>query len=292
MAAILRAQSPQELAAATQRESILRQREALASRAQGFTLAADNGESRTPPAGSTSRAPDPAAPAAGASPSLAAQMASIQRQRSALSQQIRSSIPAAPAPAATPPASPGSHAPPPQQSPPNNEMASSSIALQLRSVALQPRPAPPEPPAPAALLACAPLPPASLSPVFERAAASYGLEPALLRAVARQESAFQPCAVSRAGAMGLMQLMPETAANLGVADPFDPEQSILGGARYLRLLLDRFDNDLALTLAAYNAGPARVESYGGIPPIRETQNYVTRILGRLLTAAPAWAAGP
>ncbi len=171
-------------------------------------------------------------------------------------------------------------------------MASSNIALQLRSVALQPRPAPPEPPSPAAMLACAPLPPSTLSPIFDRAAASYGIESSLLRAVAHKESAFQPCAVSRAGAMGLMQLMPETAATLGVEDPFDPEQSILGGALYLRRLLDRFDNNLALTLAAYNAGPARVESYGGIPPIRETQNYVTSILGRLPAAAPARAAGP
>lgn len=171
-------------------------------------------------------------------------------------------------------------------------MASSSIVRQLQAAALQPRPARPEPPSPAALLACAPLSAAVLAPVFDRASASYGLETALLRAVAQKESALQPCAVSPAGAMGLMQLMPETASMLGVSDPFDAEQSILGGARYLRLLLDRFDNNLALALGAYNAGPARVETYGGIPPFRETRNYVTTILSRLLEAGTAQASGP
>lgn len=92
--------------------------------------------------------------------------------------------------------------------------------------------------------------------------------------------------------MGLMQLMPETAATLGVEDPFDPEQNIVGGARYLRLLLDRFNDDLALTLAAYNAGPRRVEIYGGIPPFRETQDYVATILGRLPRTIAAQPPGP
>jgi len=156
-----------------------------------------------------------------------------------------------------------------------------SFAQQIRSAALQPRPAWPEPVEPANLLACAPLPPSTLAPIFERAAASYGLEPSLLRAIARKESAFQPCAVSRAGAMGLMQLMPDTAAALGVEDPFDAEQSILGGARFLRFLLDRFQNDLGLALSAYNAGPARVERFGAIPPIPETQDYVFSILRSL-----------
>jgi len=165
-------------------------------------------------------------------------------------------------------------------------MASSSIALQLQSAAMQPRPALPAPPAPAALLACTPLPSSALSPIFERAAASYELEPSLLRAVARKESAFQPCAVSRAGAMGLMQLMPETAATLGVENPFDPEQSIFGGARFLRFLLDRFQNDLSLALSAYNAGPARVERHGGVPPIPETQDYVSSILSSLSKPPP------
>lgn len=83
-----------------------------------------------------------------------------------------------------------------------------------------------------------------------------------------------------------MQLMPETAATLGVEDPFDPEQSILGGARFLRFLLDRFQNDLGLALSAYNAGPARVERHGGIPPIPETQSYVTAILRALSRTPP------
>ncbi len=172
-------------------------------------------------------------------------------------------------------------------------MAVSSFARQLQAVALQPRPVRPEPPAPVTLLACAPLPSSVLAPIFDRASASYGLQTALLRAVAQKESAFHPCAVSPAGAMGLMQLMPETAAMLDVTDPFDAEQSILGGARYLRLLLDRFDNNLALALGAYNAGPARVDAYGGIPPFRETQDYVSSILGRLSrTTAAASASGP
>ena len=241
------------------------------------------GEARTSPAGNAASTPAAAAPS-----SIAAQKDSVLRQRTSLARQAESSIPGMPA-AAFPqtPASPDANAPsPPQQALGNGEMASSSIALQLRSVALQPRPAPPEPPSPAAMLACAPLPASALSPIFDRAAASYGIESSLLRAVAHKESAFQPCAVSRAGAMGLMQLMPETAAALGVQDPFDPEQSILGGALYLRRLLDRFDNNLALTLAAYNAGPARVDRFGGVPRIPETQDYIFSILRSLSKPPP------
>lgn len=150
----------------------------------------------------------------------------------------------------------------------------------------QPRPAWPEPQPAGALPDCAPLAPPALFPVFQRAAAAYGLAPSLLRAVAEKESSFRPCAVSPAGALGLMQLMPETASWLGVSDPFDVEQNVHGAARFLRFLLDRFDNDLGLALGAYNAGPARVKSFGGIPPIPETQDYVAAILRRLRTATP------
>jgi len=130
------------------------------------------------------------------------------------------------------------------------------------------------------------MPAAQLAPLFHHAASAYGLDPLLLRAVARQESAFKPCAVSPAGAMGLMQLMPETASMLGIEDPFDATQSILGGARFLRLLLDRFQNDLPLALSAYNAGSATVERYGGIPPYSETQAYVSSILRMLGQPSP------
>jgi len=108
-----------------------------------------------------------------------------------------------------------------------------------------------------------------------------GLPAGLLEAVARQESALHPCAVSRAGAMGLMQLMPATALQLGVDNPFDPWQSLQGGGQFLRLLLDRYGGDLPLALGAYNAGPSRVDSYGAIPPIPETQNYVDSVLTRM-----------
>ena len=108
----------------------------------------------------------------------------------------------------------------------------------------------------------------------------YGLSPALLEAVVWQESRWRETAFSPAGARGLAQLMPGTARYLGV-DPDDPMQNLEGGARYLREQLDRFDGDLEKALAAYNAGPGRVIRAGGIPNIRETQNYVASILGRL-----------
>lgn len=108
----------------------------------------------------------------------------------------------------------------------------------------------------------------------------YDLSPALLEAVVWQESRWRETAVSPAGARGLAQLMPGTARDLGV-DPDDPFANLEGGARYLREQLDRFDGDLELALAAYNAGPGRVIRSGGIPNIRETQNYVASIIGRL-----------
>ena len=111
------------------------------------------------------------------------------------------------------------------------------------------------------------------------AARKYDLSPELLRGVIRAESNFEVRAVSHAGAQGLMQLMPETARELGVDNPFDIDQNIDGGARYLRKMLDKFGGDIKLALAAYNAGPGAVERYGGqIPPYRETEQYVNRVL--------------
>jgi soluble lytic murein transglycosylase-like protein len=115
--------------------------------------------------------------------------------------------------------------------------------------------------------------------LIDAAAARNGVDPALLRGLIRQESNFDPTATSPAGARGLAQLMPGTAAGLGVTDPFDPAQSIDAGARYLRSQLDRFGGDPAKALAAYNAGPGAVQRYGGVPPYAETQQYVQRVLG-------------
>jgi soluble lytic murein transglycosylase-like protein len=111
-------------------------------------------------------------------------------------------------------------------------------------------------------------------------AARYDLSPALIEAVVWQESRWQAAARSPVGARGLAQLMPGTAQSLGV-DPDDPLANLEGGARYLRYLLDRFNGDIEKALAAYNAGPGRVEQAGGVPRIRETQNYVAAVMGRL-----------
>ncbi|MDT0200798.1 transglycosylase SLT domain-containing protein [Nocardioides sp. AE5] len=116
--------------------------------------------------------------------------------------------------------------------------------------------------------------------LFNTAGATHGVSPALLAAVARQESGFDPSAVSHAGAQGLMQLMPATARGLGVTNPFDPTQAVDGAARLLSDLLDRFGST-ELALAAYNAGPGAVLRHDGIPPYRETQNYVSSVMGML-----------
>jgi soluble lytic murein transglycosylase-like protein len=112
------------------------------------------------------------------------------------------------------------------------------------------------------------------------AAAGNGIDPALLKGLVSQESGFNPTARSGAGAVGLTQLMPGTAASLGVTNPLDPAQSLQGGAKYLREQLDRFGGDEKLALAAYNAGPGAVQKYGGVPPYAETQNYVTSVMGK------------
>lgn len=116
--------------------------------------------------------------------------------------------------------------------------------------------------------------------IIRAAASRYQLPESLVRAVVHTESNYNPRAVSRAGAMGLMQLMPRTARSLGVKDAFDPAQSIHGGARYLRLLANRYGGDMVLVLAAYNAGAGNVEKYGGVPPFEETRAYVRSVLRR------------
>lgn len=118
------------------------------------------------------------------------------------------------------------------------------------------------------------------SAYVRRAATKYRIEPELIHAVIKTESNGDSLAVSRKGAIGLMQLMPSTANDMNVTNPFDPEENIEGGTRYLRVLLEKFNGDLTLALAAYNAGPATVEKYGCVPPISETRDYVKRVFSR------------
>jgi soluble lytic murein transglycosylase-like protein len=138
-------------------------------------------------------------------------------------------------------------------------------------------PAEAQPPAPV----CDPVGASDLSEMAADAAKKEGLTPDLLRAIIGRESSFRPCAVSPKGAMGLMQLMPETARDLGVADPFNPQQNIAAGSKFLRRLLDRYGQDLSLALGAYNAGPKQVDRYQGLPPFVETIDYVRDIMAKL-----------
>ncbi|MDJ0873985.1 MAG: lytic transglycosylase domain-containing protein [Desulfobacterales bacterium] len=114
--------------------------------------------------------------------------------------------------------------------------------------------------------------------IIKDAARRYGVDFSLLKAIIRAESSFNPLAISRKGARGLMQIMPENYKTLDIQDPFDPQQNIMGGARYFRTLLDRYQGKVALTLAAYNAGPTAVDRYRRIPPYVETQDYVEKVL--------------
>lgn len=121
-----------------------------------------------------------------------------------------------------------------------------------------------------------------LSRMIDVAARRQSVDPLLVREVARQESGFQPCAVSPKGAQGLMQLMPSTQVQLQVQNPFSAQESLEAGSKLLKQLLDRYNGDLTQALSAYNAGPARVDKTGGVPGIAETQNYVSSIMNRLL----------
>lgn len=116
--------------------------------------------------------------------------------------------------------------------------------------------------------------------LIERISTAHRLDPRLLSAMVEVESARQPDVVSHAGAIGLAQLMPQTARRFGVSDPTDPEENLIGGARYLSWLLDRYRGDVSLALAAYNAGEGAVDRYGGIPPYSETQKYVKMVMRR------------
>lgn len=118
----------------------------------------------------------------------------------------------------------------------------------------------------------------TLDILIHQASKIQKLSPALTMAVIRTESNFNPRAVSVSGAQGLMQLMPGTAEDLKLGDPFDPEENIHGGTRYLRYLLDRFDQNLTLALAAYHAGPGTVSRHGGVPPIEQTKRYIKKVL--------------
>jgi soluble lytic murein transglycosylase-like protein len=128
---------------------------------------------------------------------------------------------------------------------------------------------------------CDPLPVAELDKLVEQNSQQQGVKAELIRAVIAQESGARPCAVSGKGAQGMMQLMPATSQELGVKDPFDPGQNVEAGTKLLKQLLTKYNNDVSLSLAAYNAGEGRVDKDGGVPQIPETQNYVNKIESKL-----------
>jgi soluble lytic murein transglycosylase-like protein len=125
----------------------------------------------------------------------------------------------------------------------------------------------------------APVAPAQIDALVGQNSATWQVDPSLVKAIIANESGFDANATSKVGAQGLMQLMPSTAQAVGVHDSYDPAQNVAGGTRYLKGLLDRFNGDVRLAVAAYNAGPGAVEKYGDVPPYAETQNYVQNVLG-------------
>ncbi|MDE2481658.1 MAG: lytic transglycosylase domain-containing protein [bacterium] len=122
------------------------------------------------------------------------------------------------------------------------------------------------------------VPPAQIDRLVQANAAQQSVDPALIKAIIANESGFNANATSQVGAQGLMQLMPGTASGLGVTNAYDPAQNVWGGTKYIKGLLERFNGDVRLAVAAYNAGPGAVEKYGGVPPYAETQNYVQNVL--------------
>lgn len=148
-----------------------------------------------------------------------------------------------------------------------------------------------ESPVPFSSPPCDPMPATELDKLVQENSQQQGVQPDLIRAVIAQESGGRPCAVSWKGAQGLMQLMPATAGQFGVTDPFDPRQSVEAGTKLLKQLLTKYNNDVSLTLAAYNAGEGRVDKDGGVPQIAETQNYVSDIQSKLPKKSPPVSGG-
>lgn len=128
---------------------------------------------------------------------------------------------------------------------------------------------------------CEALDSAEVGKLVDAASKKHGVDPNLLLSVMRQESGFKPCATSVAGAMGLMQIMPDTADMLGLDDPYDAAKNVDAGAKFLKMMLDRYQGDLPMALGAYNAGPGTVDKAGGVPPIAETVQYISNVLGGL-----------
>ncbi len=207
-----------------------------------------------------------------------------------------------PAPAAAvanpdPPATTATPAAPPVQKPAEVQSAMTQALMQQRASVMKqvaavmgkaPTPAASfftvpwvESPVPFSQPPCDPIPAAQLDKLVEESAQQTGLKPDLVRAVIEQESGARPCAVSWKGAQGLMQLMPATSETFGVRDPFDPRQNIEAGTKLLKQLLTKYNNDVSLALAAYNAGEGRVDREGGVPQIPETVNYVNSIQSKL-----------
>jgi soluble lytic murein transglycosylase-like protein len=181
-----------------------------------------------------------------------------------------------------------------QMNPPSESPMEASIKIQRASVRAQVNSATSAPaqgffkvpwPSPVTLQStladCDPLPPSDLQPLIAASALKHGVKVELVRALIGQESGGRPCAVSARGAQGLMQIMPDTAADLNLTAPFDPKQNVDAGVKYLKTLLDHFKGDLTLALGAYNAGLGVVEKGGGLPQNAETQNYVKQILASL-----------
>lgn len=134
--------------------------------------------------------------------------------------------------------------------------------------------------------------PENLEAIFKEASKKYGVSEKLLKAVAKAESNFNPSATSKKGAAGVMQLMPATARSLGVDDPYDARSNIMGGAKYLKENLERYNGNVDLTLAAYNAGSNNVSKYGGIPPFKETQEYVKKVKNYMGDSEPSGYSDP